>query len=73
MALAPELGLSTKDFLAIGDSVNDLAMLTTASIGITVANAHPDIKAVASFVAKKGYGDGFVEAVEKYRSYFLAR
>ena len=73
MALAPELGLSTKDFLAIGDSVNDLAMLTTASIGITVANAHPDVKAVASFVAKKGYGDGFVEAVEKYRSYFLAR
>ena len=73
IALAPEMGLSPVDFLAIGDSVNDLQMLMTAGIGITVANAHPDIKAVAAFVAKKGYGDGFVEALEKYDPYFLAR
>ena len=43
------MGLSPVDFLAIGDSVNDLQMLMTAGIGITVANAHPDIKAVAAF------------------------
>jgi phosphoglycolate phosphatase (TIGR01487 family) len=71
--LAREMGLVPADFLAIGDSLNDIQMLKTAGIGITVANAHPDIKAVAQYVAGKEYGDGFVEAVEKYYSYFRAR
>jgi hypothetical protein len=71
--LAREMGLKPSDFLAIGDSLNDIQMLKTAGIGITVANAHPDTKAVAQYVAGKEYGDGFVEAVEKYSSYFRAR
>jgi hypothetical protein len=71
--LAREMGLVPADFLAIGDSMNDIQMLKTAGIGITVANAHPDTKAVAQYVAGKEYGDGFVEAVEKYSSYFRAR
>jgi len=71
--LAQQMGLVPADFLAIGDSLNDIQMLKTAGIGITVANAHPDTKAVAQYVAGKEYGDGFVEAVEKYYSYFRAR
>lgn len=71
--LAEKLGLAPSEFLAIGDSVNDIQMLKTAGIGITVANAHPETKAVAAYVAEKGYGDGFVEAVKKYSSYFRAR
>lgn len=73
VALAHDMGLIPSDFLAIGDSVNDIQMLKTAGIGITVANAHPDTKAAAQYVAEKGYGDGFVEAIEKYYPYFLAR
>ena len=72
-ALAQEMGLLPSDFLAIGDSLNDIQMLTKAGIGVTVANAHPDIKAVAEFVAEKEYGNGFVEAIAKYSSYFRAR
>jgi len=71
--LAGRMGLAPADFLAIGDSVNDIQMLKIAGIGITVANAHPDTKAAAQYVAEKAYGDGFVEAVEKYSSYFRAR
>jgi phosphoglycolate phosphatase len=71
--LAREMGLAPTDFLAIGDSVNDIQMLKTAGIGITVANAHPDTKQVAQYVATKKYGDGFVEAVNNYSSYFRAR
>jgi phosphoglycolate phosphatase (TIGR01487 family) len=71
--LAQEIGLVPADFLAIGDSLNDIQMLKTAGIGVTVANAHPDTKAVAQYIAKKEYGDGFVEAVEKYYPYFRAR
>ena len=72
-ALAPEMGLLPSDFLAIGDSANDIQMLRKAGVGITVANAHPDIKAVAEFIAEKEYGNGFVEAVTRYSSYFRAR
>jgi len=72
-ALASEMGLLPSDFLAIGDSVNDIQMLRTAGIGVTVANAHPDTKAVAEFVAEKEYGNGFVEAITRYSSYFRAR
>jgi hypothetical protein len=73
VALAEEMDLKPADFLAIGDSLNDIQMLETAGIGITVANAHPDTKAVARYVSKKEYGDGFVEAIEKYYPYFRAR
>ena len=71
--LAQEMRLTPADFLAIGDSLNDVQMLKAAGIGITVANAHPDVKAVAQYIAGKEYGDGFVEAVEKYYPYFRAR
>ena len=73
VALAGEMGLLPSDFLAIGDSINDLQMLKTAGMGITVANAHPDIKAVAQYVSKKEYGNGFVEAMKEYAPYLRAR
>lgn len=71
--LAREMGLTPDDFLAIGDSLNDIPMLKTAGVGIAVANAHPDTKAAAQYVTAQEYGDGFVEAVEKWYSYFRAR
>jgi phosphoglycolate phosphatase (TIGR01487 family) len=72
-ALAKEMGLIPSDFLAIGDSLNDIQMLKKAGIGVTVANAHPDTKAVVEFVSEKEYGMGFVEAIARYSSYFRAR
>jgi hypothetical protein len=72
-ALAQEMGLLSSDFLAVGDSLNDIQMLRKAGIGVTVANAHPDTKAVAEFIAEKEYGNGFVEVITKYSSYFRAR
>lgn len=71
-ALATELGISPMDFLAIGDSINDMQMLKTAGIGVAVANAHPDTKAAAHDVMEKEYGEGFVEAIKKYFPYLRA-
>jgi len=73
VALAREMGLVPADFLAIGDSDNDVQMLKTAGIGVTVANANPETKGAAAYIAGKEYGDGFVEAIEKYYPYFRAR
>jgi phosphoglycolate phosphatase len=72
ISLCEEMGYSPSDFLAIGDSLNDIPMLTMAGTGVTVANAHPDVKAVAQYVSEKEYGKGFVEAVKKYLPYFRA-
>jgi phosphoglycolate phosphatase len=72
-ALAKDLGLTPSDFLAIGDSLNDLQMLKTAGMGITVANAHLGIKAVAHYVSEKEYGNGFVDAIKNYMPYLRAR
>jgi phosphoglycolate phosphatase len=66
LALAPKMGLDPQDFLAIGDSLNDLQMLRAAGVAVTLANGHPDLKEIAHYVTGKEYGDGFVEAMEKY-------
>jgi phosphoglycolate phosphatase (TIGR01487 family) len=71
-ALAEEIQMDPVAFIAIGDSVNDIQMLTCAGIGVAVANAHPDTRRAAQYVTKKEYGDGFIEAVGKYRPYFRA-
>jgi hypothetical protein len=73
VALARDMGLSPKDFFAIGDGINDAGMLAAAGRGVTLANAHPSTKAAASDVMEDGYGKGFVQAVKKYRSYLRAR
>jgi len=38
-----------------------------------VANAHPDTKAAAEFIAEKRIWKWFVEAITRYFSYFRAR
>jgi hypothetical protein len=73
MDLANDLGIPPGEFLAIGDAINDVEMLKAAGIGVTVANGHPGVKEVAGYVAKKRYGDGFIEAMQNYSSHFLER
>ena len=65
-ALAPVLGLTPRDFLAIGDSVNDIEMIQGAGAGVAVANAHPDAKKAADWVTNKEFGDGVTEVIQKY-------
>jgi len=73
MDLSNDLGIPAGEFLAIGDAINDVELLKAAGIGVTVANGHPEAKAVAGYIAKKGYGDGFIEAMQHYSSHFLER
>jgi len=71
--LARDMGLSPKDFLAIGDGLNDVEMIRAAGTGVAVGNAHQLAKNAADYVTEKTYGDGFIEAIEKYSPYFLER
>ncbi len=62
--IADKLGLSVEDFVAIGDSENDVEMLEVVGFGVAVANAHEKLKEVADLVTSKPNGDGVVEALE---------
>lgn len=66
-AVAEELGLDPVDFLAVGDSINDVATFELAGESVAVANADEDAAAAADWQTDASYGDGFLEAVAKYR------
>ncbi len=63
--VADNLGISTDNFIAIGDSENDVEMLRAAGYGIAVANAHPSLKKIADLVTESPDGDGVVEALKE--------
>lgn len=69
--LGEDLGLSPQDFMAIGDSENDIEMIAAAGTGVAVANAHDGAKAVADYVAHAKYGAGCVEAIQRYGGEFI--
>ncbi|OPX67252.1 MAG: Phosphoglycolate phosphatase [Methanoregulaceae archaeon PtaB.Bin056] len=71
--LAGLMGLKTRDFLAVGDAENDIELLRRAGVGVAVANAHPDLARTADLITQREYGEGFVEGVKEYLSYFLER
>lgn len=71
--LAKDMGLETTDFLVIGDGMNDIPMLELAGVSVAVGNARPETRAKVDYITKSRYGDGFVEAIHHYSSYFLER
>ena len=62
--LAEMMGLEAADFVAIGDSANDVEMFEVAGFGIAVANGDEIIKAAANYVTEASFGAGAVEAIE---------
>jgi len=64
--LARRLGVPREAIMAVGDSFNDIDMLEYAGLGVAVANGREEVKKKADFVTKASYGDGVVEALEKF-------
>lgn len=64
--LAKILDINPKNIMGIGDSENDLDFLDYVGMKIAVANASQELKNKADYVCTKPYGDGVVEAVEKF-------
>jgi Cof subfamily protein (haloacid dehalogenase superfamily) len=59
-------GVAIEDSVAIGDDWNDIEMLRSAGVGVAVANAHPDVLAIASDVVPGVGEDGVAVALERY-------
>jgi phosphoglycolate phosphatase (TIGR01487 family) len=62
-ALAGDLGLDPGEFVAVGDSENDVSMFEVAGRSYAVANADEAARAAADRIVAGSHADGFLEAV----------
>lgn len=64
--VASKYGYKQEETMAIGDSWNDLGMLTWAAIGCAPNDANPEVLAQVRYVAKSNHYDGAVAELLKY-------
>jgi len=65
--VAEMLNVRQGETIAIGDSMNDEAMIRWAGIGVAIANSDERIKSIADFVTERTNDeDGVAEVIEKY-------
>jgi HAD-superfamily hydrolase, subfamily IIB len=59
-------GLSVKQTMAFGDGGNDIQMLQTAGVGVAMANAGANVKAVSDYVTDASEENGIWNALKRY-------
>jgi 5-amino-6-(5-phospho-D-ribitylamino)uracil phosphatase len=60
------LGIDMKNVMAVGDSLNDLAMIEEAGLGIAMGNAQDIVKKAAAWVTSSNNEDGVAKAIHKW-------
>ncbi|MCL7748279.1 Cof-type HAD-IIB family hydrolase [Halalkalibacter alkaliphilus] len=60
------LGITMDNVLALGDSLNDLAMIKEAGIGVAMGNAQPYVKESANWVTSTNEEDGVAKAIRRW-------
>lgn len=63
---AEHLGFSMDAMVAFGDSLNDLTMLQAAGLGVAMANAREDVKALIPARCLSNEQDGVADYIDKY-------
>jgi Cof subfamily protein (haloacid dehalogenase superfamily) len=64
--VAELLGVAREHVVAFGDMPNDMSMLRWAGHGVAMANAHPDVLAVADEVTAPNSEDGVAQVLERW-------
>ena len=65
LILAERMGIAPQQFVAAGDSFNDLPMLEIAGLRIAMASAPAEMKEIADYVAPPVEEDGLAVAIEE--------
>lgn len=61
------LGIKREEMVCCGDSYNDVTMIQFAGVGVAMANACDELKAVANYVTENDNDhDGIAEVIEKF-------
>jgi len=63
ISVARELGIDPPEFVAVGDSPNDIPAFEVAGGSVAVANGHEKARRTADHVTEAEFADGFLEAV----------
>lgn len=64
--LAAWYGIPQAETIAVGDSGNDLSMVEWAGLGVAVANATPEVRAAADWIAPPVTEEGVATVIEKF-------
>jgi hypothetical protein len=64
--IASRIGVKREEIVAIGDHVNDLAMLKWSGVGVAMGNALPEIREAADWITADVTRDGVARAIERY-------
>ncbi|NIH86079.1 HAD hydrolase family protein [Amycolatopsis granulosa] len=64
--VAERFGVPVERIIAFGDMPNDVEMLKWAGHGVAMANAHPDVLAVADEVTGPNSEDGVAQVLERW-------
>jgi 5-amino-6-(5-phospho-D-ribitylamino)uracil phosphatase len=62
--LSQEWNIDESEICAVGDDVNDLAMIRAAGLGVAMGNAVPEVKAAADRIAPTHDEEGLIQVVE---------
>lgn len=60
------VGLTKEDAICCGDGYNDITMIEYAGVGVAMANAREEVKAVADYITKSNDEDGLVDVIDKF-------
>lgn len=60
------IGLKREDAICCGDGYNDITMIAYAGVGVAMANAREEVKAVADYITKSNDEDGLVDVIDKF-------
>ena len=64
--LLDKLGMDSTKLVACGDGFNDVSMVNFAGMGVAMANACAETKAVANYIAPSCDEDGVADAIKKF-------
>lgn len=67
--LLDHLGFQSNHVCAVGDELNDMAMIQAAAHGVAMENGHDDLKAIADFICGHNEQDGLVHVVDYIREH----
>ncbi|MFS0788531.1 Cof-type HAD-IIB family hydrolase [Shouchella sp. 1P09AA] len=61
-----ELGIDMQDVMAVGDSLNDIAMIQEAGLGVAMGNAQDLVKRKADWITATNVNDGVAAAIHRW-------
>lgn len=64
--VSEKLGFTMENVMAMGDSLNDIAMIKEAGLGVAMGNAQDTVKETADWITDTNIEDGVAKAIRHW-------